>query len=166
MTAGATNRILAYRRLLFIAGLVFALDQASKAWIEARLPYGTYGPGSIRVVRGFLYLVHVGNTGAAWSLFRGSSVPLAVLAAATLAAIVLWRRALGLAEPAVQTCFGLLCGGIAGNLADRLRLGHVVDFIDVHFGAWAYPTFNVADSGICIGVALYLLHSLRPRGAS
>lgn len=164
MTAAATSRVLAYRRLLLIAGLVLALDQATKAWIEARLPYGTYGAGSIPLLRGFLYLVHVGNTGAAWSLFTGSSLPLAVLAAATLAAIVVWRRALGLVEPAVQTSFGLLCGGIVGNLADRVRLGHVVDFIDVHFGRWAYPTFNVADSGICIGVALYLLHSLRPRG--
>jgi signal peptidase II len=169
MTAAATTRLLAYRRLLVLSALVFGLDQATKAWIEARLPYGTYGEagGAIPVVRGWVYLVHVGNTGAAWSLFTGGSVLLACLAAATLVGIFLGRRALGLREPGVQTAFGLLCGGIAGNLLDRMTHGHVVDFIDVHihFGnaIYPYPTFNVADSGICVGVGLYLLRSLRQR---
>ena len=60
-----------------------------------------------------------------------------------------------------QIGFGLLCGGIAGNLLDRLRFGHVIDFVDLHFGSYIYPTFNVADAGICVGVVLYLWHSLR-----
>jgi signal peptidase II len=107
------------------------------------------------------YLVHVGNTGAAWSLFTGQSVFLAILAGATLVAIFLWRRALGLRDRTSQIGFGLLCGGIAGNLLDRLLHGHVIDFLDVHFGTFIYPTFNVADSGICVGVFLYLWHSLR-----
>jgi signal peptidase II len=105
--------------------------------------------------------VHVGNTGAAWSLFTGRSGWLALLAAGTLVAIYFWRRALGLRDRMVQISFGLLCGGIVGNLIDRLAYGHVVDFLDFHFGSYVYPTFNVADSGICIGVGLYLLHSLR-----
>ena len=57
--------------------------------------------------------------------------------------------------------FGLLCGGILGNLVDRLLHGHVIDFLDFHFGSYVYPTFNVADSGICVGVILYIWHSLR-----
>lgn len=156
-----TKRILAYRWLLILACLVFAGDQLTKAWIAARLPYGSYGPDGIVIVRGFINLVHVGNTGAAWSLFTGKSVVLAVLAGATLVAIFLGRRALGLRSLGAQVCFGLLCGGILGNLADRLRVGHVVDFIDVHFGSYIYPTFNVADSGICVGVALFVLLSVR-----
>ena len=141
---------------------VIALDQASKAWIVAHLPLGTYGsPGAIPVVRGFFYLVHVGNTGAAWSMLTGRSMLLAALAAATLVAIFLWRRALGLRDRTAQICFGLLCGGIIGNLSDRLVYGHVVDFVDLHFGSYVYPTFNVADAGICCGVVLYLIHSLR-----
>ena len=85
-----------------------------------------------------------------------------VLAAATLLAIFLWRRQLGLRQTDVQISFGLLCGGILGNLMDRLlHHGHVIDFLDFHFGTYVYPTFNVADSAICIGVGLYLLHSLR-----
>ncbi len=109
----------------------------------------------------FLYFIHVGNTGAAWSLFTGQSLLLGALAAATLAAIYFWRRALGLKEASTQICFGLLCGGIVGNLCDRLVHGHVIDFIDLHFGSYIYPTFNVADSGICVGVIAYLLKSLR-----
>jgi signal peptidase II len=158
-----TQRLLAYRLLLGLALGVFVADQLTKSWIAARLPFGTYGEagGAIPVVRGFFYLVHQGNTGAAWSLFTGRSVALAGLAAATLIAIFFWRRALGLRDRTTQMCFGLLCGGIAGNLTDRLIHGHVIDFIDLHFGTYIYPTFNVADSGICIGVILYLWQSLR-----
>lgn len=156
------KRILAYRWLLLIAAIVVVLDQVSKAWIVARLPIGPYGEaGAIPVVRGFLYLIHVDNTGAAWSLFTGRSLLLAVLAAATLGAIFIWRHALGLRAAGAQVSFGLLCGGIVGNLADRLRHGHVIDFIDFHFGRYIYPTFNIADCGICVGVGLYLLQSLR-----
>lgn len=151
-----------YRLLLGLAVVVFVLDQATKYWIDARMPLGTYGPpGAITVIDGFFYLVHVGNTGAAWSLFAGQSAWLAVLAALTLAAIAYWRHSLGLREPVVQLSFGLLCGGIVGNLVDRLLHGHVIDFLDFHFGSYVYPTFNVADAGICIGVGIYLIHSLR-----
>ncbi len=156
------RRVLAYRLLLSLALGVFVLDQATKAWIAARLPYPTYGPpGHIVVIDGFLYLVHVGNTGAAWSLFSGRSGLLAVLAVLTLLAIFAWRRQLGLRVWPVQLSFGLLCGGILGNLVDRLIHGHVVDFLDFHFGSYVYPTFNLADSGICIGVIIYLGHTLR-----
>ena len=156
-------RVVKYRRLVGIAVSVVALDQATKAWISAILPYNTYGEaaGAIRVVRGFFYIVHVGNTGAAWSILSGRSILLATLAAATLVAIFLGRRALGLAAPHAQGCFGLMCGGIAGNLADRLARGHVVDFLDFHFGSYVYPTFNVADSAICVGVVLYAAYSLK-----
>ncbi len=156
------RRLLAYRLLLTLALGTIALDQASKGWINARLPLGTYGPpGAIPVVRGFFNLVHVGNTGAAWSMLTGRSVLLAALAAATLLSIFFWRHALGLRDRVTQVCFGLLCGGIIGNLVDRLLHGHVIDFLDFHFGGYVYPTFNLADSGICVGVLLYLVHSLR-----
>lgn len=156
------RRVLSYRVLWLVALSVFVADQLTKSWIASTMPLGTYGPRSaITVVSGFFYLVHVGNTGAAWSLFSGQSVVLALLAAATLVAIFFWRRALGLRDRTQQVCFGLLCGGITGNLVDRLRHKHVIDFLDFHFGTYVYPTFNVADIGICIGVVLYLWHSFR-----
>lgn len=156
------QRMLAYRWLLGLAGTVFLLDQLTKLCIYRNLPFGTYGsPGQIEIIPGFFNIVHVGNTGAAWSLFAGKSTLLALLALVTLAAIFLWRRSLGLRLLPVQISFGLLCGGIVGNLVDRLVHGHVIDFLDFHFGSYVYPTFNIADSGICIGVAIYLWYSFR-----
>ena len=154
--------MLAYRLLLLLAAGTVAADQLTKAWIYHQLPFPTYGePGAIRVVDDFFYLVHVGNTGAAWSMFTGQSVLLATLAIATLVAIVAWRHALGLKVVRIQISFGLLCGGIVGNLIDRLWHGHVIDFLDFHFGSYIYPTFNLADAGICIGVIIYIWHTLR-----
>lgn len=155
------SRLLAYRRLWLLTLIVFSLDQLTKYWINGRLPLGSYGYSGITIIPGFLNLVHVGNTGAAWSMFSGKSTGLALLATGTLFAIFFWRKHLALKNPAVQLSFGLLCGGIIGNLVDRLVHGHVIDFIDVHFGSYIYPTFNVADSGICIGVFWYVLWSLR-----
>ena len=155
------ERILAYRWLLALAASVLFLDRVSKAWICARLPYQTYGsPGHIVVVDEFFNLVNVGNTGAAWSLFAGRNMALAFLDVAALIAIFAWRHQLCLRSRPVQISFGLLCGGILGNLLDRLFYGHVIDFLDFHFGSYIYPTFNVADSGICVGVGIYLLYSL------
>ena len=157
-----TERLLAYRWLLLIAAGVFLLDRITKAWVCARLPYPTYGfPGHRVVIEGLFNLVNVGNTGAAWSLFSGRSTALALLAVATLIAIFAWRRQLGLQVRTVQIAFGLLCGGILGNLLDRVLYHHVIDFLDFHFGSYIYPTFNVADSGIFAGVVIYLLYSLR-----
>lgn len=156
------SRLLAYRTLWILALVAFVLDQVTKSMIAARLPFGSYGPGGQIVISpGFFNLVHVGNTGAAWSMFSGQSVALGFLALGTLTAIFFWRRALGLHHRAAQPAFGLLCGGIVGNLVDRLRHGHVIDFLDFHFGSYIYPTFNVADSAIFVGVFWYVLWSLR-----
>jgi signal peptidase II len=156
-------RVLKYWRLLAVAAVVVALDQFSKGWIIKHLAFGAYGEdaGAIPVIRGFFYIVHVGNTGAAWSILSGQSLMLAALAGATLVVIFVWRKALGIVGVYAQVCFGLLCGGITGNLVDRVLRGHVVDFLDFHFGSYVYPTFNVADSAICVGVALYVLSSFR-----
>ncbi|MCE2863146.1 MAG: signal peptidase [Verrucomicrobiota bacterium] len=159
------TRLAAYRRFWRLAAIVLVLDQVTKLLVVAGLPYNalhSHAPGlGVDVIPGFLHLIHVGNTGAAWSILSGRSLLLAGLAAVTLAGIYFWRHSLGLREPAGQNAFGLLCGGVAGNLIDRLAHGHVIDFLDLHFGSYIYPTFNVADSGICVGVGLYLWHSLR-----
>ncbi len=158
------ERVLAYRWLWAFAILAFALDQLTKIWINARLPLGSYGYGArggIQVFRGFFYIVHVGNTGAAWSMFSGKSTVLALLALGTLLAIFIWRKQLGLRQTAAQVCFGLLCGGTVGNLVDRLIHGHVIDFLDFHFGDYIYPTFNVADAAICVGVFGYIIWSMK-----
>src|SRR6186713_1121007 len=157
----------AYRWLWIIATIVFIADQVTKEMIAARLPFGSYGPHArIEVIPGFFNLIHVGNTGAAWSMFSGQSLGLALVALGALVAMFIWRHSLGLRQRSVQPCFGLLCGGILGNLVDRVKHGHVVDFIDLHFGGYIYPTFNVADSAICVGVFWYVLWSLRQPAAT
>ncbi len=156
------ERLHTYRLLWWLGLIVFSIDQLTKAWIAATLPYPTYEPpGAITVIDGFFYITHVGNTGAAWSLFAGQTTMLAMLALVTLGGIYFWRHTLELRKRPVQLAFGLLCGGIIGNLVDRLLHGHVIDFLDFHFGNYVYPTFNVADCGICVGVGIYLIHSLR-----
>jgi signal peptidase II len=159
------DRFRAYRTLWLIGLGVFVADQLTKLWIVRQVPFNpmhSHGTGAdLEIIPRFFYIIHVGNTGAAWSMFSGRSVLLALLAAGTLAAIFFWRHALGLRDRVSQVCFGLLCGGIVGNLLDRLLHQHVIDFLDLHFGSYIYPTFNVADSGICVGVILYLWQSLR-----
>jgi signal peptidase II len=160
--ANRVQRILAYRWFIVLSVFILAADQISKYAINRKLPLGTYGaPDHIAIIPGFFNLVHVGNTGAAWSLFTGRSTLLALLAISTLIAIFYWRRSLGLKILPVQISFGLLCGGIVGNLIDRIAHQHVIDFLDFHFGDYIFPTFNIADSGICVGVVIYLWFSFR-----
>ena len=150
--------------LLWLLGLgVFVFDQLSKVWIAQAIPFdaANYHHHHFTIIDGFFYLIHVGNTGAAWSLFTGQSTILALLALLTLVGIYFCRQALELKQRPVQLAFGLLCGGIIGNLVDRIVYGHVIDFLDFHFGDYIYPTFNIADAGICIGVTIYLIYSLR-----
>jgi signal peptidase II len=157
------QRIQRYRLFWWLSLSVFVLDQITKVWIALTIPFdeGHYHVHSVTVIDGFFYLIHVGNTGAAWSLFSGYAPLLALAALLTLVGIYFWRHALELNQRPVQLAFGLLCGGIVGNLVDRMIHGHVIDFLDFHFGDYIYPTFNVADAGICIGVTIYLIHSLR-----
>jgi signal peptidase II len=154
-----------YRWFWLLTGIIYLSDQLSKSWIAGKISYPTYGEenGAIVIIHGFMNLVHVGNTGAAWSMFHGNSIALAVLAFIALLAIFIWRKTIGLKATYTQICFGLLCGGILGNLTDRINHGYVVDFIDLHFGNYIYPTFNMADSGICVGVFLYLIESFKTK---
>jgi len=138
-----------------LALAVAALDQASKAAAAARLSDGS----SVPVLPGLLDLRLAFNDGAAWSMLAGRRLLLCAVSAAMLALLAANLRQL-VETRLSRAAAGLLAGGILGNLADRLRTGLVVDFIDVHRGAWSFPTFNLADSAICVGVGLLLLSSL------
>lgn len=155
------QRLRSYRLLWTLALTVFGLDQITKIIVNAKIPFSRFHHHHVEVIPDFFYLIHVGNDGAAWSMLSGKSGFLAALAFVTLGAIYIWRRELALKERIVQLAFGLLCGGIVGNLVDRMLHGHVIDFLDFHFGSYVYPTFNLADAGICVGVGIYLIHSLR-----
>ena len=156
--------IAAYRILFLLAAAVLILDQLTKLWIHQNLEYPTfYEPDAIVVVPGFFNIVYVGNTGAAWSLFSGNSSLLALVGIFALCMLFAFRKALHLHLTKVQIAFGLIIGGIIGNLIDRLHLKYVIDFLDFKFGSYHFPSFNVADSGITVGVTLYILFSFFSR---
>jgi len=158
----ATRAWRAYGRFWSVLLVVLVADQASKAWVRAHIPLYTYNdPPPIPVIDGFFYFVHVDNTGAAWSMFEHFPRALAALGVAALAAVYWFRRELELRKTFLQYTFGLLCGGIIGNLVDRIINGSVVDFLDFHLPGYRYPAFNVADSGITVGVIIYLAYSFR-----
>ena len=141
---------------LLVAILVILLDQATKEWVRGAFSLHE----SVPVIPGFFHLTYIRNTGAAWGMFSGQNLALAVLAFAMLVALVLFRRQFLPPGRVHRVALGLLCGGIVGNLFDRLRLDYVVDFLDFFHRGWHFPAFNVADSAICIGVGIYVLGTL------
>ena len=132
-----------------------AADQATKAMVLAR-----FAPGERLELTGFLNLVLFFNKGAAFSLLAqapGWQTPVLVLSAVAALAILSALIARNPGKPLLCTGLALVLGGALGNLVDRLRFGHVVDFIDVHAAGWHWPAFNVADSGITVGAAILIL---------
>lgn len=141
---------------MLMSGGVFLVDQTTKAWAVRNLRIGDK-----TIISGFLNFAYAENTGVAFSFLNdhgdagrwGLSVVAGI--AAVLVLYYFWRvprtndRLLG--------ALALLLAGIAGNLTDRARIGFVIDFIDVQFGSWHYPTFNVADAAICIGAGLLII---------
>jgi len=162
------EEICANKLLLITAIIIFALDQFTKSWIFNNLRFNSYHyPDSIEIIEGFFYIVHIGNDGAAWGMFSGHSGWLAIFSILALFAIYKFRDAFELERRIMQLSFGLIIGGILGNLVDRLLHGHVIDFLDFHFPFnipgimpdGRYPSFNIADCGIVIGVIIYVAMS-------
>ena len=159
-----------YYRLFIIAGVILVLDQITKILVQYSIPFESsyFAPDRVTIIEDFFYLVHIGNKGAAWGMFSEYSGILTLLSFAVLLFIFCFRKQLELHRSTVQIAFGLLIGGILGNLIDRIRVGHVIDFIDIHlpftlpyilpYGRW--PAFNIADSAIVVGMLFYLLLSL------
>ena len=153
---------------------LLALDQASKEWAVRESARLVRDP--IEVIDGLLRFTYVTNPGAAFSLFAGSAGILTALAVLALVSIFLFRRQLELDQRPNQLLFGLICGGISGNLCDRLfRGGEVVDFIDAYLPFFEpidnleilpvqladWPVFNLADSAIFIGVIWFVVRGFR-----
>lgn len=145
------------RWVVWIAAAITALDQATKLLVVRYL-----GEAEARVViPEFFNLVHWRNTGAAWGMLQGWNWVLAGISILTVLALYLFRHTLQLEKPAARVALGLITGGIIGNFIDRVRVGSVIDFLDFHIAGRHWPAFNVADSAICCGVALYILVTWR-----
>ena len=153
--------------LLLLAALVVMTDRCSKLWIVHHI-----NPGyAITVIPGVFRLTHVLNTGAAFSLFDSASPILvrnSLIAFSILAVIIvlamLWRAGRELSLTGIA--LALILGGAVGNLYDRLRFSHVVDFLEVHIVRYHWPDFNIADSCIVVGACLLLIEIFRPQPQS
>lgn len=147
------NRLLLYA----LALLVLVCDQATKLWMARTFPLGgsrDYGP--------FFALSLAHNTGGAFSILPNATWGLAAAALVAAGVIIVYTlRARGPLPRLLGFALALPLGGALGNLLDRVRLGYVVDFLDVHARGLNWPVFNVADSAICVGVALLAIYFWR-----
>jgi signal peptidase II len=137
---------------------IVVVDQLAKAAIRAYVPLHD----SITVIKGFLNITHVRNTGAAFGILNDVDLPykqaiVALFAVGALVGISAFAWRLARHELTARLGLALILGGALGNLVDRVTAGAVVDFVDVVFGTWHFWAFNVADSAITLGVGAMFL---------
>ncbi len=145
------------RAFYALALLVFVSDQLTKQWVLRVYPSWPDSDGAFsrEIIPGFFALTYVRNTGGAFGILPTGTFGLALAALAAAVAIVVYTiRARSPLPRLLAFALALPLGGSLGNLIDRVRLHYVVDFLDVYVGPHHWPVFNVADSAICVGVAL------------
>jgi signal peptidase II len=128
-----------------ILALVILLDQSSKWWVSSTFLMGESRP----VIDGILWLTYVHNQGAAFSILPGKTAFFVIASIIVITGVSIWVLR---SRPPIRLAMilGLLSGGAAGNLVDRLRFSHVIDFLDLHW----WPVFNFADMSIVVGSIL------------
>lgn len=141
----------------FAVGLVFfILDQLTKYWVVKEIPFAARKT----VIPGFFNLTYITNTGAAWGILSGRYWLLLTISGTVFAAAFFFLRALTDSWKERYYAIFLVMSGIVGNSADRIFRGAVVDFLQFYVDRYAWPSFNVADSCICVGVFIYVLSTL------
>ena len=138
--------------VVLVAALLLALDQLTKWLVVTHLQRGAF----VRVCP-FLKIKYTYNTGVAFGLWAGGGRVLPVLAAVCIIALLIWGSRYARRSALVGWALALVVGGALGNMLDRVRLGHVIDFIDLSF----WPVFNFADMCVVAGALLLLYHGLR-----
>ena len=149
-----------YRILAIISAVIIALDQATKLYVDANFRLHE----SMPVIRGFFNLTYVRNKGAAFGILADNAVRIPFFITVSIVAMlgILWyiNRIRNDQKLAVFS-LSLVFAGACGNLIDRVRLGEVIDFLDVFWQRYHWPAFNVADSAITVGVTLLLIDMWR-----
>lgn len=139
------------KKIIGISFICILIDQIIKLIISININVAD----SINIIKNFFRITYLQNTGAAFSIFSGNRIFLILI---TLVALLLIYFILIKGKEITKTetiCYGLLIGGIIGNLIDRVRIGYVIDYLDFNFGSYHYPVFNFAD--ICIVVSAIIL---------
>ena len=138
---------------------IVGVDQVVKALVVRVFAVGT----SLPILPGVLSLTYVRNTGIAFGMLSGFPLLVTVLAAMTVVFLVYYHEGRWRRNPTGRVAVGCLMGGAVGNLTDRIRLGYVIDYLDLH----VWPVFNLADAAVVCGGALLLLALIRQkRGAA
>ncbi|NJC88484.1 MAG: signal peptidase II [Desulfuromonas sp.] len=144
-----------YRLLAIVTTVVLILDQATKLYVDAN--FELYE--SVPVIKGWFHLTYIRNQGAAFGILSNSAlrVPFFIAVASIALLVILWYlRSLRADQTLGAIALALIFSGALGNLIDRVRLGEVIDFLDVFWRHHHWPAFNVADSAICVGVTLLI----------
>lgn len=143
-----------YWQILLIAFVIVALDQWTKNLVRANLPLGgTWLPEALAWLAPYARIVHWYNTGAAFGIFQQGGMVFTALAFLVIALILYYYPHVEKADWSLRLAMSMQLGGAAGNLIDRLTIGHVTDFISVG----TFPVFNVADASITVGAAILFL---------
>lgn len=144
-------------RLALLVGILFLiLDQLTKYWVVRDIPFAS----RLTVIPGFFNLTYVTNTGAAWGILSGRFWLLLTISAVVFLAAIWYLRTLTDGWTERYYAIFLVMSGILGNSIDRICRGAVVDFLQFYIGRYVWPSFNVADSCICVGVFIYILSTL------
>jgi signal peptidase II len=146
----------------FLVLIIVGLDRWTKWLIHSRLLLNQ----TILIIDGFFNITYVRNTGVAFGILDPVSLPLkstllALLSLAAIAGVILYSWRTPVSKTLLQVALNLILAGAVGNLYDRINYGYVVDFIEVYFRNYRWPSFNVADSAITIGVGLLALELFR-----
>ena len=138
---------------IFLYSLIWLLlDQGSKILVTKLIGLGE----SISIIPNFFYFTYVRNTGAAWSILEGSRIFLILISFIAIGLVYFFMLKDKKIERIEQIGYGVLLGGILGNLIDRIIYGYVIDFFHFVFGTYSFPVFNIADIGIVIGMFIVI----------
>jgi signal peptidase II len=153
-----------YRLAITISSLLLILDQVTKFLVHSKMALYQ----SIEIIPHFFHLTYLRNTGAAFGFLAGSRSALRIaffilISAVAIGCIFYLLKNLRSDQKTLVVSLSLILGGAMGNLIDRLRMGEVIDFLDFHWYTLHWPAFNLADSGITIGVFLLLIQMLRKK---
>ena len=145
------------KKLIPISLICIVIDQIIKIIIDINLEIAD----SINIINNFFRITYLQNTGAAWSILSGNIIILIIITLIALSLIYLFFIKNKKLSNIEQILYGILIGGIIGNLIDRVRVGYVIDYLDFNFLSYHYPVFNFADMCIVISIILIVLISLK-----
>ena len=146
-----------YNKLIITSLGVLLIDMLSKVLIKHFILLGI----RIKIIKGFLYITYVKNTGAAFSIFRNNTLFLIILSIVIIGLLFYYLSKKTYLSKLENISYGLILGGAIGNLFDRIIYGYVIDFIDIYIFKFDYPVFNIADMAIVIGVIILIIDLFR-----